>query len=70
MDYIVLYICNFIDDKTKVPLLSITTRTHRSKKKIFYDEQILITLIKHLWYFDRFINVVVSKTAYQIVLHI
>src|SRR5688572_14969247 len=58
---IILLLTNSLDDINKIKLLSVTKSYHELKNKIIYNNKIKYNKINHLWYYDRFINVVVNK---------
>ena len=61
MNDIITYICDFLNDTDKISLLSMSTSAHLLKNKVYFNGQILISKITHLWYFDRFTNIMVLE---------
>ena len=67
MDTIILdiikYICHYASDKDKIQFLSVNQKMHLLKNFVNYWDMIRVEKIQKLWYFDRFINIIVDKTC-------
>ena len=60
MNDIYYHLCTFLTDIDKLNFLSSSTILHRLKSKVFFNDIILIDKITHLWYLDRFTNIMIS----------
>src|SRR5579872_5262412 len=65
IDDIIIYITNYLDDESKIMFLSVTNQLHSLKNKIYYDEEVMVSDIHNLLYYDRFRNVMVEN-AYKL----
>ena len=61
MNDIYCHLCTFLTDIDKLNFLSSSTILHRFKSKVFFNDIILIDKIIHLWYLDRFTNIMAHK---------
>jgi hypothetical protein len=55
---IILFICRFLYDKDKLNFLSSSNKTNMLKNKIIFYRLVHINKIKHLQYFDQFVNII------------
>src|SRR5579872_94757 len=65
IDDIVINIMSYLKTKEKIEFLSLSSHLHSLKNKVDYDIEIKLNKIHKLWYYDRFINVIVNKHNYK-----
>ena len=58
IDDVILHIITFLNNKEKILFLSQSKYLDSLKDKTYYDDDIIINEINHLWYFDRFTHVI------------
>ena len=61
MNDIYCHLCTFLTNTDKLNFLSSSTILHGLKSKVFFNDMILIDKITHLWYLDRFTNIMTYK---------
>ena len=61
MNDIYCHLCTFLIDTDKLNFLSSSTILHGLKSKVFFNDIIFIDKITHLWYLDRFTNIMAYK---------
>lgn len=60
---IIIYICNYLNDKDKISFLSINRHMNLIKNKVFYHEMVCINKIQGLWYINQIKNVVIKENV-------
>jgi hypothetical protein len=58
----ILEICELLNDKDKISLLSITRNVHKLKKEAIYTGEYLLQKIGELWYFKRFRHLIIDRS--------
>ena len=61
MNDIYCHLCTFLTDIDKLNFLSSSTILHGLKSKVFFNDRVLVDKIIHLWYLDRFTNIMAYK---------
>ena len=61
MNDIYCHLCTFLTNTDKLYFLSSSTILHGLKSKVFFNDIVLIDKITHLWYLDRFTNIMDYK---------
>ena len=61
MNDIYCHLCTFLTNIDKLNFLSSSTILHGLKSKVFFNDRIPVDKITHLWYLDRFTNIMAYK---------
>ena len=61
---IAIYICQFLDDWSKLQLLSINRKLHMIKNKVYYNQMTNMSKIYYLWYRDQMTNIFTHDIYY------
>ena len=61
---LIIYICEYLDDRSIIQFLSSTRQNHLAKNKINYSFGVNIIAIQNLWYINSFTYVYVNTRTY------
>ena len=63
---IIIYICQFVSNCTKVKFLSANRELHMMKNKVPYNEMVLLDRISNFWYRDQIMHICVDVMYFDI----